>query len=143
MADSGLSREEKRSALMNVALIMLTDGKAKPEELQVLSQVAERLEVPQSEVEDILQSSGQIKFTRPESDKEKVSQLVDMVMMMSVDGDIESHEKSLCLTLAAGLGFNTAKVAAFLDNLPEHIDKDRKFFRKDLAAVLEQMLLKE
>ena len=72
MADSGLSREEKRSALMNVALIMLTDGKAKPEELQVLSQVAERLEVPQSEVEDILQSSGQIKFTRPESDKEKV-----------------------------------------------------------------------
>jgi len=129
--------------LMNAALIMLTDGKTKPEELEVLSRVAKRLGLTQNEIDEILQSSGQIEFTWPESNKEKVSQLVDMVVMMGADGDIEAHEKGLCLTLAAGLGFNTAKVAAFLDNLPEHIDKDRKFFRKDLAAVLEQMLLKD
>jgi hypothetical protein len=143
MVDFELTREEKKSALMNVALIMLTDGKTKPEELEVLSKVAKRLGLAQNEINEILQSSGQITFTKPESNREKIAQLVDMVMMMSADSDIESHERSLCLTLAAGLGFNTSKVSDFLNSLPEHIDKDHQFIRKSLATVFEQMLVKE
>ncbi|MHC4271691.1 MAG: hypothetical protein ACYST2_05205 [Planctomycetota bacterium] len=143
MVVSELTQEEKKSALMNAAMIMLTDGKAKPEELQVLYQVAKRVGITQQQIEDILQDSTQVKFVAPESSKEKVSQLIDMIIMMSVDGDIEPSEKNLCLTYAAGLGFNTTKVIDFLNSITEKIEKGGQFTRRDLALELEDMLLQQ
>ncbi|MHC4130621.1 MAG: hypothetical protein ACYSSP_01680 [Planctomycetota bacterium] len=141
MVDSELTAEEKKSALMNVAMIMLTDGVTKPEELQILYQVAKRVGVTQQQIEDILQDSSQVKFVPPENSREKISQLVDIIMMMSIDADIEPSEKNLCLTYAAGLGFNTAKVIDFLNGITEKIEKGGRFTRRDLAVELEDMLL--
>jgi tellurite resistance protein len=143
MAEFELSAEERKSALMNAALIMLADGKATDEELEVLYGIARRVGIAQEETEQILKDSSEAKFVVPKDRKEKISQLVDMIVMMSVDGNVDSYEKNLCLTFATGLGFGTVRVAKFIDGITERAEKREIITRRELALALEEMLLEE
>jgi len=114
---------EKKVAVKNAVLVMMADGKIDEKELAFLGRVCARVGVSPSELKDLLESISQIRFTVPETEKERVCQLMDMVFMMLVDGHIDAREMELCLELGRRLGFPASMISTIVKAVTEAIQK--------------------
>jgi uncharacterized tellurite resistance protein B-like protein len=102
--------KERMSAVMNAIVVMQADGKVTEEEKKMLMAICQRVGLTESEFKKIMNRPDKIKFTPPQSDKERVSQIYDAVWMMMVDGEIDEDEMQVCEQLAVMLGYRPAIV---------------------------------
>lgn len=99
-----LSEYERKAALTNVILMMIADGKITPEEERYLERVRRRVGASKAEVDEILAKAASLKIIPPVISREKVFQMIDMVAMMRADGEIDHHERELCVRFAREIG---------------------------------------
>jgi uncharacterized tellurite resistance protein B-like protein len=101
----------KRSHLKNLVSIALADGHLAADEWELLLYLGSRLGMGEEEINAIKENPESVRFVIPSSHEERVQQIEDLVLVMSIDHDIDPDEIELC-----------KKIALKLDVLPQLVD---------------------
>ncbi len=110
----------KRSHLKNLISIALADGHLADDEWELLLYLGSRLGMGQEEIAAIKENPETIRFVIPNTHEERVQQIEDLVLVMSIDHEIDPEEVSLC-----------KKIALKLDVLPQLVDSIIQSNRND------------
>jgi uncharacterized membrane protein YebE (DUF533 family) len=126
----GLFNFKKKRALKthikSLLALAAADGYADTKELLLIATVAAREGMKSSELEEILRSGGNYKFTVPENDEKKLQYLKDMVSLMLVDGDIDDNEMAICKIVAQEFGYIPQVIDAVLIDIIVDLKKKSK-----------------
>ena len=132
------STKEKKSTVKNVIAVMLADGKITSEEEELLAAVCVRVSLSPAELKSILDDPQSVSFTPAKAPKERIMQLLDVVFMMMIDGEIDQREMRLCQAIATQLGFPASAVPKLVMAIIEGIKKGRE--RTSVASEIEGLL---
>jgi len=132
------STKEKKSTVKNAIAVMLADGKITSEEEEFLAAICVRVGLAPAELKSILDHPEGVSFTPAKDTKERVFQLLDVVFMMMIDGEIDQREMRLCQAIATQLGFPASIVPKLVMAVVEGIKKGRE--RASVAADIEKFL---
>jgi uncharacterized tellurite resistance protein B-like protein len=101
----------RRSHVKNLVSIALADGHLSEDEWELLVYLASRLGVEEEEINAIRENPEAVKFVMPKTHDQRVQQIEDLVLLMSIDHDINPNEVELC-----------KKISLKLDVLPQIVD---------------------
>lgn len=103
------SRDKKKrlSHLRNLIALSLADGLMDNHELDLIFHIGINAGLAPDELERLFQRPDSIKYFAPESYRDRIEQLYDMVMVMMADGEIHENEMRVCKTIAIKLGFKS------------------------------------
>ena len=132
------STKEKKSTVKNVIAVMLADGKITSEEEELLAAVCVRVSLSPAELKSILDDPQSVSFTPAKAPKERIMQLLDVVFMMMIDGEIDQREMRFCQAIATQLGFPASAVPKLVMAIIEGIKKGRE--RTSVASEIEGLL---
>jgi len=101
------SRDKKKrlSHIRNLMVLSLADGRLAKDEVDLVIKIGLNAGLTREELNRVISRPDSINFSPPETSRERIEQLYDMVMVMMVDGDIDENEVNLCKIIANGLGF--------------------------------------
>ena len=91
---------ESRSHLKNLIALAQADGHIAEIEEHLLLAVTRSLGLTEDDLREVQSSPDEIKFMAPENYDAKIAQFNDMLMLISVDGHIDSEEMKYCWKLA-------------------------------------------
>jgi uncharacterized tellurite resistance protein B-like protein len=95
-----------RSHMKNLIEMAAVDGNFQDVEFDLLSTIAKRNGISESQLKEIRNNAGGIQFEIPADRKEKFFQLYDLVHMMSIDNEIHPEEQKLCTIFATKFGYS-------------------------------------
>ena len=101
----------RRSHIKNLISIALADGHLSEDEWELLVYLASRLGMEEEEINAIRENPEAVKFVMPKTHDQRVQQIEDLVLLMSIDHDINPNEVELC-----------KKISLKLDVLPQIVD---------------------
>ena len=109
------SGEHKRNighfaSIVNMAAV---DGELNAEEEKLLRRFARKLDIDESEYEEILKNPKQFPMNPPNDADRRLERMHDLFEMIFADHEIDDHERKLIEKYAIGLGY-TDEVAAKL-----------------------------
>ena len=96
------SKKKKLSHFRNLAAMANTDNHFDDNEKKLLSSLAKKYDISDSEIEMVL-SEDSINFIQPTKLKDKLEQIFQLVLMMLADGKVLPEEKSYCVTCCQNL----------------------------------------
>ncbi len=101
------SRDKKKrlSHIRNLVALACADGSLDKNEMDLIFKIGVRAGLSPDELNRIFQRPDSIAFYPPDSYRERIEQLYDMVMVMMVDGEFHKNEIALCKLTAIKLGF--------------------------------------
>lgn len=101
------SRDKKKrlSHIRNLVALACADGSLDKSEMDLIFKIGVRAGLSPDELNRIFQRPDSIAFYPPDSYRERIEQLYDMVMVMMVDGEFHKNEIALCKLTAIKLGF--------------------------------------
>ena len=134
----GQAAKERKSGFLSVLGVMLADGKIDKNEELFLASVAVRLGISEKELKEVLDDPSAVAFTPPKDSRERVCQLVDVVLMMLVDGEIDRREAELCIHAARRLGFPAETVTKLVEAIIERVKQG--IDRADIGSEFSSML---
>jgi uncharacterized tellurite resistance protein B-like protein len=106
-----------RSHMKNLIEVAAVDGNFEEIEYDLLKQIAKRNNVSTAQLEEIRKNPAGIVFEVPSDDKERFSQLYDLVHMMTVDKNIHEEELKLCNLFAIKFGYARDRVKELVETL--------------------------
>ncbi len=101
----------RRSHVKNLISIALADGHLSEDEWELLVYLASRLGMEEAEIKAIKDHPETVNFVIPKTHDQRVQQIEDLVLLMSIDHDINPNEVELC-----------KKISLKLDVLPQIVD---------------------
>lgn len=104
--------EIRRSHLKNLLSVAMADGHLDDGEWEMLTSLAQLMQISDEEVEKIRKNPDSVNFVPPKRYEDKVQQVQDLVALMTIDGHISPHEVALC-----------KKISLRLDILPQLVDR--------------------
>lgn len=116
---SSAETKRRKSHILNLLSVAAADGEISEREIAFLAHVAERLYMPRKEFIDVLENPNDVVFYPPDSDRERIDQLDDLVRMMLSDGDIDQNEIFRCKAFALKLGFKPQIIDALVKHVVE------------------------
>ncbi|WPO79710.1 TerB family tellurite resistance protein [Flavobacterium sp. KACC 22761] len=108
------------SAIVRVAL---ADGVVYPEEKQFLDKLASRLEITESEYEEILSDPLKYPINPPYSYVQRLERLYDLTRMVHVDHQLEDKQEVLLKKISVALGFTPSNVDYIIAKALSLVDK--------------------
>ena len=96
---------EKFSHLTNLVSLIYEDGKLDKRELEMLYTIAERYDIEEHEIIQMLNQQESYDFVVPENPEERKRQISDIIEMMMVDNVINPGEMSLVKKITVKMGF--------------------------------------
>jgi uncharacterized tellurite resistance protein B-like protein len=101
------SRDKKKrlSHIRNLVALACADGSLDKIEMDLIFKIGVTAGLSPDELHRIFQRPESIAFYPPETYRERIEQLYDMVMVMMVDGEFHKNEIALCKLTAIKLGF--------------------------------------
>jgi uncharacterized tellurite resistance protein B-like protein len=106
-----------RSHMKNLIELAAVDGNFEEVEYSLLRQIAKRNNVSAAQLEEIRKNPAGILFETPQDEREKFTQLYDLVHMMIVDKNVHEEERSLCNLFAIKFGYPRPKVPELIETL--------------------------
>lgn len=97
------SREVKIEHFQNLVAVAFADGILDENEEEFLLDRADEADIDHEEAERIIKNADQLQFMVPMNAEDKEDQLVDIVFMAMIDGEIHQKEYDLCLNIAERL----------------------------------------
>lgn len=103
----------------NLVNLAASDGKFRDAEVQFLADRAERWDVPKGEFETALAgiSTGNFEVKVPESHKERVNLMKEMLRLIASDGELADMEKHICSLVAGRMEFSGAEFERILKSV--------------------------
>jgi uncharacterized tellurite resistance protein B-like protein len=102
----------RRSHVKNLVSVAMADGQLDGHEWKLLTAIATKLGMQESEITNIKNNPDQISFVPPKKYEDKVQQIRDLVAVMTIDNTINQRELELC-----------KKISLKLDILPQMVDE--------------------
>lgn len=101
------SRDKKKrlSHIRNLVALACADDSLDENELNLIFKIGVKGGLSPDELQRIFKRPESIPFYPPDSYRERIEQLYDMVMVMMVDGKLHENEIGLCKLTAIKLGF--------------------------------------
>lgn len=87
----------------NLIAVAFADGTLDEEEEEFLYEMAEDFDIDVEEVKKMIANADQLEFIVPENQDEREEQLVNIVFMSMLDGEIHENEYEMCLHVAEKL----------------------------------------
>ena len=97
-----------KSHIMNLVQLAKADGKISKSESGLLIKIGERNGVSAEEVFEMVDSSDDFFYKKPENDEQRFDQLYDLVEMMRIDGEVSSKELTYTTDIAEKMGVRKA-----------------------------------
>jgi uncharacterized tellurite resistance protein B-like protein len=110
-----------KSHMKNLIEMAAVDGNFEEIEYDLLKTIAKRNSISESQLKQIKQNPGGVKFEIPADKKLKFHQLYDLVHMMSVDSSIHDEELKLCNLFANKFGYQREKVRELVETIRSNI----------------------
>lgn len=107
--------------MKNLIEMAAVDGNFEDIEYDLLKTIARRNSISESQLKEIRQNPGGVKFEIPSDKAKKFHQLYDLVHMMTVDKSIHDEELKLCNLFAIKFGYNRDKVRELVDTIKSNI----------------------
>lgn len=113
---------DKQKLFHNLVQLAAVDGKFTEEEIQFLVARAEEWGIPTEEFETSLSSlgSGEIELDIPESKKDRLLMMRELILLMAVDGELAETEKQLCAAASAGMQLTSEEFCSVVDSLVQN-----------------------
>ncbi len=132
------STKEKKSHFKNLVAVALADGKLDDAEAQLLARIGVRMGMDMKEINALLTKPEKVKLVLPTDQREKITQMIDVVAMMIIDGDADPREIQFCMALAVQMGLDPAIVKTIAEKLLEAASRGTSpdAAVNDLASIL-------
>lgn len=124
--DTPESKEARvaKARFRNLLTLALADGMLDKNELEYLFRISEKFYLTRQEIQELLSNTEQLDFEIPESDEDRLIQLFHAVELMMLDGEADQREYQVCMSVAAGLGFNAENVENTVDKMIELVENN-------------------
>lgn len=101
------SRDKKKrlSHIRNLIMLALSDGTFDKSEMELITKIGISAGLTPNELQRIFARPDSIDFYPPETYRERIEQLYDMVLVMMVNTEIHENEILICKLIAEKLGF--------------------------------------
>lgn len=114
-------KKERLSHIKNLLALACADGHLTKDEVSLIFRIGVNAGLTPEELNRILERPDSVKFCPPETYKERIEQLYDMVMVMMVDGEISEREVAFCKMIAMELGFSHQIIDQMVRDLIEMV----------------------
>ena len=125
--DSG-DKKKRLSHIKNLVALAASDGEIDKNEIDLILNIGAKIGLSHKELWRIIERPDSISFRAPNSFREKIQQLYDMVFVMMIDGKIHENEIALCKLTAIKLGFQhqiiDEMVLQIIDMIAKKLDPD-------------------
>ncbi len=121
----GKQAKVRKSHFRNLCTVALADGVLTNGERDFLMLLAVRCGVTPDEAKRVITNPRSIEFVPPDNDSDRVDQLIELVHMMMIDGDIDERELTFCMTMAVKMGFRAEAVGAIVKRTIEAVTAER------------------
>jgi hypothetical protein len=99
------------------------DDKDHPNETSFINNVAGRLGLGLSDIEDIETNPKELTLQMPKTPINRMTLMYDMLWLMKIDGSVVSKEKELVLEIGLRLGFRHEMIQELIDTIAMYIGK--------------------
>ena len=119
------SRDKKKrlSHIRNLVGLACADGKLEKSELDLIFHIGIKGGLTPDELNRIVERPDSILFAPPDSYRERIEQLYDMVLVTMVNGEIHDNEIIVCKLIAERLGFKHQIIDKMIHDVIESIAK--------------------
>ena len=107
--DSG-KHKKNLGHFASIVTLAAADGTVDQEEEALLKRFARRLDVDDSEFNEILKTPNRYPINPPNNKEERLERLFDLFRMIFVDHEIDEKEDKLVRKYAIGLGFDSTDI---------------------------------
>jgi uncharacterized tellurite resistance protein B-like protein len=130
---------EKKTEIALLALMMTADGKIDKLEKYFLRDKAVKIGLSEDDVKKIINDSllGKFKHKVPDSTEERYILLIDLILMMMIDGHIDKKEMELCKSLCITLGFQKNIIHGMIDIIKDA--KNRNLAYEECIKLLKKI----
>ena len=118
------ARSIKMEHFQNLVAVAFADGILDEEEEDILYEKADEFELPEDQVEELINNAEDLEFIVPLNMEDREDQLADIVFMAMIDGDLHEKEYKLCLSISERLGLDK-------DDLDLAIELTKKLWNED------------
>jgi hypothetical protein len=102
----GSEKKKRLSHIKNLLILAGRDGEITKDEMNLIFTIAVEKGLSPEEFNRIVERPESVSFYPPNTYKERIDQLIDLVRLMMIDGEIDEDEMIFCKTVAEKLGFN-------------------------------------
>lgn len=110
-----------KSHMKNLIEMAVADGRFDPEEQSLLSRIAKKNNISESQLQKMRDNPAEIKFELPTDKRERFHQFYDLVHMMSVDKSIHPEEMKLCNLYAVRFGYKRENAMELIETIQSNI----------------------
>lgn len=104
----------------NLVSLSAADGKIEDAERDSLTRIATTLEIPLDRLHVMLTHAHEYVYLVPQNNKDRETQLREMIDIALVDGDFARSEKDLILSIARRLGFTNQETEEIIEGYIRH-----------------------
>lgn len=109
--------KSKKSHLKNLYSVAMADGKLENMESDFLINIANKLYVEPSVVQNIIRFPEDILFYVPSHNREKIDQIYECVLMSFIDGNLNEREIAACKLISVKFGFRPVVVDKMIEQI--------------------------
>ena len=116
--------DQKQTHILTLLMMAEADGRDHENEIRFIINVAGRLGMSNSDVEEIDKHPERLTFTFPNTEVDRMSMLYDLLFLMKIDGDVAEEEKDLVRELGVRLGLRISMIEEFIQIISKYIGRE-------------------
>lgn len=126
------------SHLKNLILIANSDGKVEDSEWNLITEIAIKLGLTQNDMEFVLENINELKFIKPIYFKERNKQLMQIIALVCINGEINRGEIELCYKIGNKYGFDVNYINSIIALIISQVRMNTDFsIEKNIDLFLE------
>ena len=115
---------QKQTHILTLLMMAEADGRDHENEIRFINNVAGRLEMSNSDVQEIDKHPERLTFSLPDTEADRMTMLYDLLFLMKIDGDVAEEEKDLVRELGVRLGVRISMIEEFIQTISKYIGRE-------------------
>ncbi len=112
---------QKQTHILTLLMLAEADDSDHVNEIRFINNVAGRIGLSESDVQEIDQHPERLTFSLPESEEDRMTVLYDLLFLMKIDGNVAEEEQELVRELGVRLGFRISMVEEFIQTIAKYV----------------------
>jgi uncharacterized tellurite resistance protein B-like protein len=113
--------DQKQTHILTLLMLAEADDRDHVNEIRFINNVAGRIGLSESDVQEINMHPERLTFSLPESEEDRMTVLYDLLFLMKIDGNIAEEEQELVRELGVRLGFRISMVEEFIRTIAKYV----------------------
>ena len=113
--------DQKQTHILTLLMLAEADNRDHINEIRFINNVAGRIGLNESDVQEIDKHPERLRFSLPESEEDRMTVLYDLLFLMKIDGNVAEEEKELVRELGVRLGFRISMVEEFIQTIAKYV----------------------